>query len=467
MRCRKLPVTLACIAATWAVAPGVAAAEPTVTVPVGRAPQTPARFNKVFVTQFGASSARKVLVLVPGTNGGAGNFTLVARAIVQRLPDWQVWAFDRREQALEDTSRMELAHAGTISPQAALDYYLGWFLNPTITPHFTPLKASNYTFMRNWGMRVNLEDIRRVVLRARQGGRTVVLGGHSLGASLAAAYAAWSFDGHPGYRDIDGIVALDGGLLGTFGGAPSAAQARKDLAGLRPSAANPDGPWLNLLGLKGFSWTTGPFAEIAGLAALKDPDAPSILTSFALLPPALRPAYPVTNEGALGYAFDASTSPEALTLIQVRAGEQAPGPGARGWQSGEVTPIGNLAAAFAQGRVNGVDWYYPARLNLDLRAANAMRATPATRVLGLRFPYLRQVNVPYYAFQTSLTADRDGVVRGAQAYARRSRISRRKLVTVDAGTTTSHLDPLTAAPQTSRFLQTVIPFLRDTVRPRG
>ncbi|CAB4860909.1 unannotated protein [freshwater metagenome] len=466
MRSRAILPLVACVVAGLAIGVPVATAEPTVTVTVGRAPETPSKYNKVFVTKFGAATARKVLVLVPGTSGGAGNFTLVAREIVRQLPAWQVWALDRREQALEDTSRMEQAYAGTISPQQALDYYLGWFLNPAISPHFTPRMAKDYGFMRNWGMRVNLEDIRRVVLSARRGGRTVVLGGHSLGASLAAGYAAWSFGGKPGYQDIDGIVAIDGGLLGSFGGAPSASSVRKQLAALRPSAANPDGPWLNLLGLKGFAWTTGPFAEIAGLAALKEPDAPSILSSFPLVPPMLKPSYAVTNVGALGYAFDANTSPDALSLIQVRAGQQAAGAEPRGWQDGEVTPIANLAAAFAQGRVNGVDWYYPARLNIDLQAANTMRDTAAGRVLGLRFPFLKRVKVPFYAFQTSLTAARNGVVNGARAYVKRSRIPRSWLVTVDAGETTSHLDPLTAAPQTSRFLQTVIPFLRDVVRTR-
>jgi hypothetical protein len=39
----------------------------------------PARFDRVFVHEFGPSSARRVLVLMPGTQGGAGDFTLTAR----------------------------------------------------------------------------------------------------------------------------------------------------------------------------------------------------------------------------------------------------------------------------------------------------------------------------------------------------------------------------------------------------
>ena len=38
----------------------------------------------------------------------------------------------------------------------------------------------------------------------------MTLGGHSLGGTVAAAYAAWDFDGTPGYTTINGIVCIDG-----------------------------------------------------------------------------------------------------------------------------------------------------------------------------------------------------------------------------------------------------------------
>ena len=64
----------------------------------------PAKYDRVFVQQLGPAAARTVLVLVPGTNGGAGSMTPVARDIVRRVPGLQVWIADRREQAFEDTS---------------------------------------------------------------------------------------------------------------------------------------------------------------------------------------------------------------------------------------------------------------------------------------------------------------------------------------------------------------------------
>ena len=46
---------------------------------------------------------------------------------------------------------------------------------------------------------------------------------------VAVAYAAWDFGGHPGYRDLNGLVLIDGGLLGSFDSA-DARQARTRLA---------------------------------------------------------------------------------------------------------------------------------------------------------------------------------------------------------------------------------------------
>jgi hypothetical protein len=67
--------------------------------------------------------------------------------------------------------------------------------------------------------------------------------------------------------------------------------------------------------------------------------------------------------------------------------------------------------------------------------------------------------VPLYAFSTSLTEG--AVARGARRLVRMSPIPSRVIVD-DRGT--SHLDPLSAAPRTNRFLETVVPFLRRLAR---
>ena len=111
----------------------------------------------------------------------------------------------------------------------------------------------------------------------------------------------------------------------------------------------------------------------AGLYTRPRPDARATLTDFALLPPALRAPFPVTNEAALGYAFDRTTSPAALALIQVRAGRVATTGDPRPWQDGEVTPIQNLARLFGRSPVDAAEWYFPVRLSLDVDGRRLVR----------------------------------------------------------------------------------------------
>jgi hypothetical protein len=173
------------------------------------------------------------------------------------------------------------------------------------------------------------------------------------------------------------------------------------------------------------------------------------------LPAFLKPSFPVTNEAAFGYAFDQTTSPDALSLIHIRAGQLAASGEPRGWQDGEITPIRRFARAYAADRPNATEWYYPRRLLLDIDAASSLRQTPAARFLGLRLLHGRQIDVPLYAYGTSLTKGR--VARGAKRLVRMSRIDELSIVD-DRGT--SHLDPLSAAPGRNDFLKSVVPFLR-------
>jgi pimeloyl-ACP methyl ester carboxylesterase len=411
----------------------------------------PAKYDQQEVTRFGPAKARTVLVLVPGTNGGRGDFTLTAREIVARVPGIQVWAVDRRSQALEDTSVFARALRGSASLKEMFDYYAGWLADQSIQPHYQPPDLSKLGFASGWGLRVQLEDIRRVVQQARRGGRRVVLGGHSLGASVAVAYASWDFGGRPGYKDLAGVVLIDGGLRGAFHSA-GLTEVKRRLAEIRKQ------PFLDLLGL-GLPWVTGVLAETGAILALKDPAGPSMAQSFPLLPAEFKPPVPATNRGLFGYSFDESTSPAALALIHVRAGSLGAG---GDWVDGEVTPLRRLAETFGQEPGNGVEWFYPARLNLDVDAASPLRMTPAAKYLGLRLKWARKARLPVYALQTSLT--RGAVLRGARSFIKLSRSPRGRAVLIDASKTESHLDPLTAAPSRNPYIKTVVPFLRAIAR---
>ncbi len=206
--------------------------------------------------------------------------------------------------------------------------------------------------------------------------------------------------------DLAGIVEIDGGAGGLREGAPeSAADARAALARI-------DGrPFTDLLGL-GLPWIAGAFGELSALAAHVAPTAPSIGQSFPLLPPAFRAPVAVTNRAQLGYAFDAKTSPPGLSLIQVRSGALAASGDPRDWvdDPAQPTPIANLANAFSLEPLGAIEWYYPARLSLDVGAGGAAAADGGGRALGLRITRVRAVDVPLYAFGAAL-AGRDGALK--------------------------------------------------------
>ncbi len=455
---RLRPLVLAAAAAAAlalaAPGPGYASADEVFSVKAPPAPG-PAALDHVLVHRFGPPMAPRVLVLMPGTIGGAGDFTLDSRYLVNRVKGLQVWAIDRRSQALEDTSMFRAALRGQVSLKQMFDYYLGWAFNGGNPPdHFQLLDGNSMGFARKWGMAVALRDARAVVRRARgHGRRQVVLGGHSLGASLTAAYAAWDFHGRPGFKDLDGLVLIDGGLLGSFD-AFDLNQARQAISELSTS-----NPFFDLLEL-GIPESAGLFAEVgAAYAKLAPAASATTLQSYPLLPAEFNPPFPVTDRGLLGYAFDRDTSPPDLSLIHVNGGGLAASGSPRDWVDGGLTPISRLTETFAQEPSNAVEWYFPTRLTIDTNGADQMRRNAVARFLGLRLFHTRQIDVPIYAIQTDLAGAH--VLRGARRLIRRARTTRRQSVLVNQDPRMSHLDPLIAAPRTNAFLRTIVPFLRD------
>ena len=401
----------------------------------------PAKYDRVFVEKLipPGRAAKSVLVLVPGTDGGAGGVLPVARDIVQRVPRMQVWIVDRREQAFEDTSVFK-----TGDPQAAQDHYLGF--------RYRRVLGEDAKYVADWGLKLQLSDLRSVIRRAGADGRRVILGGHSAGASTAVAYAAWDFAGRPGYRDIDGLVLIDGGLLGSFKSA-DLVRAKRELADIRSGKV-----FLDILGL-GLPEINGIFTEVGALWASKRPDEPSVLQEYPLLPDYLKPPVRVTNEAMFGHAFDESSSPDSLSIIHIHAGRLADTGDPRGWLDGELTPIKRMTSAWAAEEPNATEWYYPRRLLLDIDAASRLRQTAAARYLGLRVKHGKGIDVPLYAYSTDLTEGR--VARGARRLVEMSKIGTARVVDDRSA---AHLDPLSAAPGSNRFLKTVVPFLRRIAR---
>jgi hypothetical protein len=444
-------LTIGIVMTAALVLAGPAAARERVVTLRGYDAPGPARYDKVRVLQMGPRSARHVLVLEPGTSAGAPYFQVVARDILARLRGWQVWSVERRENLLEDHSVLDRALRGQASARDVFDYYLGWIGDPSPGPHFSPVSSAG--FVKRWGMKVAVQDLHRVVRAARRGGRTVVLGGHSLGGNLTAAYATWDFGGRAGARDLAGLVFVDG-AGGSFGRPlPTAAEARDTLAALNAPDAS---PFLDL----GFGpWEAGVFNAVGSTAARIAPRDVSVFEGWPFLPPVLQPPSSATNRGGYGFALDASTSPDSLALAHMHIGHLSTATSPSDWVDGELGTVARAARLFS-GRLgmDGTSWYHPVRLSADARSVNNGIGNPAQRVFGVRAIHGHSVKLPMYAIETSLGAGR--VLRGVRALARHSGVPRRDLVLVDRHRTYDHLDPLVALPKRNALLKTLVPFLR-------
>src|SRR3954465_10924522 len=359
------PILLIAVAALLAFAPAAGARTALERIPGYKSPGTPAKYNRVGILKFGAATAKNVLVLNPGTSASAAYFAPLARSIVAQAKGWQVWALERRENLLEDQSVADRGKAGKATPKQLTDYYVGWVQDSSISPHFQLIPDSQVEFAKQWGMNTEIQDLRRVVLRAQRLGGKVVVGGHSLGGSITSAYATWDFAGKPGARGLAGLVFIDGGSSPT---PLSEADARQRLVDLGNAS-----PWLSFGGIP--APFTGLFNTSGSLSVLLDPDSPSLGQASGLLPANLVPPVPVTNAGQYGYALDTETSPAGLVAAQAHLGHLATSGDPRGWDdAGELTPIRRFAEMFGGWGLKGLDgtaWYHPQRLTIDAGAVAA------------------------------------------------------------------------------------------------
>ena len=415
----------------------------------------PAEFNRVWVRKYGSDALGHVLILVPGSPAGHANFDVLAPWLVDRVPNLAVWTVDRREDGLEDGSAFELG-----DPDLSLSYYF-------LGGGFEPVGDEDAPFVRDWGATVALEDLRRVVLAARDGGRRgVILGGHSAGAVLASTYPVWDFAGSPGHRDLEGLVLIDGMQLGAFAKAladtpfatpwATVAEARAALEAL--AGQSPFGFASAPLPVP--LWSIGVLIELACQYALVAPQQPAtigpaldILTQLGMVPAGVVPDVPLTNEALAGVLFSSGVFP----ALKVRVGQLAPSGTPRPWVNGPLATVPQVCTTFVREPGNGMAWYYPVRLEMDLLLGTpSLERTPVSDFLGLRPFHLADVDVPLYVFETSISEG--GILPAARELIRHSRIERYRLESDHA---MGHLDPLYDEPGRNGFVQTVIPFLRE------
>lgn len=395
----------------------------------------------VHALEMGASDARRVLILVPGHSEAAGLFRDVGRYLSGAVADTQVWAFDRREQDLVDSSRF--------GRDGDRDYYL--------RGRYRAVTGATASRTRGWGLAMEVGELRRVVLAAGAGGRRVFLGGHSSGAGTALAYAAWDFDGKPGYEGLAGLVLIDGGTHRSFEGERYKIHWLQSVPEVDEKLAKIGAAGSPFTGDLGYVWQVPGAPEsvaidyqLAAEYAWRNPRGASSLQQ--LLPAAMQPPFRVTNAALLGWLLDTHAPAPDLRL---HSGHITPTGALRGWIDDGPAYIGDVASTLAQSNPAAFEWYWPRRLSLDITAVDPMEDSPITRRLGLRVTHARNIDVPLYVFETGLT--HGTVVAAAKWVVANSRINDPIYVIDD---TMLHLDPLLDAPRHNMFLTTVAEFLR-------
>jgi hypothetical protein len=420
-------------------------------------PATPDDLDRVGILKVGPKKAENVLVLNPGTSASAAYFKPLAEFVVSKSKGWQVWAVERRENQLEDQSVVNQVKQGQATTQRLFEYYLGYLTDPDVSDHYQSVPDAEVAFARGWGMRVAVSDLRQVVRKAKKLGGKVVVGGHSLGGSITTAYATWNFGGKPGAKGLSGLVFIDGGSGRDAISAESAQERLDDL--------NAGTPWLSFGGIP--APFAGLFNVVGSTTTHFEPDAPSGLQSWPLLPANLKPPVPATNVGNYGYALDTATSPPALAAAQAHLGQLAASGDPRGWDdAGELTPVQRFADMFSGTGLIGLDgtaWYHPLRLTIDAGAVAAGNANPAQAVLDVAATRGDDLSrkLRLLAFGASLGGER--VLEATKALAAQSGISRSRVTLVDREETYAHNDPNSAFPSND-FVAKLVPFLRKIAR---
>ncbi|MFF7791127.1 hypothetical protein [Streptomyces sp. NPDC007991] len=241
-----------------------------------------------------SADADRILVAQPGILEGAGAFDSVARNTVARAAEQglhiEFWALDRRSNCLEDRTGI-----GSGDQHTAVDYY---YRGKQVDGRTFGGYAGNAEL--GWMAKLGIEqtvrdqyDLLTAELPDRtQRGRKVLCGGHSLGGVITGYFAAADFDGDrattadAGYNQCAGYFALD----------TTVSTSLADLSGSLPDDTNLPDTGLGY-GVVQAGLDTGVLPRtlsapvllnpetmtllgIAGMGALKDPDAEADLPRY-------------------------------------------------------------------------------------------------------------------------------------------------------------------------------------------
>ena len=301
--------------------------------------------------------------------------------------------------------------------------------------------------------------------RGRQGGRTVILGGHSAGAVTVPAYATWSFHGHPGYKDLAGLLQIDGAEFGAFDAylkgtdySPpytTKRQASEDSPGTTASRSSRSPARRSV---RRYGRSSGVIPEIACQFARDDPQGKAVLQSA--IPEILRklvglPRFPITNEALMGVY----TTDHLISAFQMRTGKLATSGSPRRWINGPYSSVPSVCKTFTQEPGNGLEWYYSARLDVDLFQAmptleptGAMHSPRAPSALpeGRQRPVVRVPDQHQRRRRSARDEDLHPQIEGQEPLAL-------------PGSADRPLRSARGLPGPQQAIQTVVPWLRDIV----
>ncbi len=468
--------------------------------------ETPAENNVAIFLRYRADPpqpARAIIIAMPGFLGGGASFDALARALIKQSTSAgtpvELWAIDRRANTLEDTRGMDSAEF-LQDAEIAHEYYYGTdTVGGVAFDGFRP--NDDLDFMSEWGLETHIEDVRRIVSlipKNTQKSRVFFMG-HSLGASFVEAYAAWKFsDDTQGVDEFAGLILLDGVLNdtpisedeflnGVTGAFPS--------PGVNEIRAETRVSQLPILGQDVYT-----VSQVLALRALQDPegiveeDEPrDNLLRFALNLGALPH---MTNRAALAFGFDDASSPLIISVSHLGQSEGGPLEEYQGVFGGtlshpsdpnatydwvdafdttpaELTPVNALAESMTLGGSNFYEWYFPARLSLDLAAVGGARIEQDSYQtnFGLRAVGGAEIDAPILAVAAGLLAPNDyealrarvaPVVGAGRLQAGATRDQSLGFSIVDVSSTFGHLDPVTAPDSAQNPIpEAIIQFVLD------
>jgi alpha-beta hydrolase superfamily lysophospholipase len=479
-----------------------------VDVPGAVEPHTPAALNRGMAFRYflpGAPAPSTIVVLIPGLNSGPNTIDILARGLLAAHgPGLEVWIVSPRPTLLQDRRGIEAALAYR-HPDFALGYYYG---SLEIEGHrFSLLKGPEVPYMAYWGLDVHLRDIFAIVreVRARYPRGRVVLGGHSLGGVLAAAYAGYDFAEIPGSSPTDApkppeIGAAHLAALLFIDGLPMSLPLHLSpngyLRGLRIPFVSLSIPGVDDLTNPDPQKRVPPFTRTRKLARTRDSILFDVVSVYAYLrpeAPSYFPFYPrrfglrITNEALAAALLSDQMQPDRLIranvelplgifatvpdetyinprgLFDLQSGYALPGEALiRLPRPGEGpaprVPIRKLLAAALRPGADFTEWYFPWRLVLDLGLAASLQPGDAFAQRYFRLTHVRDTALPMLILGAG-----HGLVRSERAteFYRSQVATPRDLITVKIFRDFSHLDiedadPNPAVPLILTWLESVV-----------